>query len=321
MTDQTTMTIDDVIEAFGTANTVLPREAMQWALDNWTRAAPRFLELLARCADGTDRSQKTADTLFFIVHLLGEKSETAAFGELCRLLQAKDAARLVLGDAITTTLRRILISTYDGDVAALHAVIEAAEADEFVRDAAILTLAYLTRIGRIPEADTHAYLRHLLTAMQPQGPCYVWVGWTECAAALGFADFAPDVQQLFEHEFIEDFTMKYSDFEADLKLTLDDPERMAGLADKRLTPFTGAIEELSRWASFSEDRTRNESWRDEPRPAEPQLEWPLPGSARNPLRSVGRNDPCPCGSGKKFKKCCLGKPEAERLIASAVRGV
>ena len=20
---------------------------------------------------------------------------------------------------------------------------------------------------------------------------------------------------------------------------------------------------------------------------------------------VGRNDPCPCGSGKKFKKCCL----------------
>ncbi len=26
-----------------------------------------------------------------------------------------------------------------------------------------------------------------------------------------------------------------------------------------------------------------------------------------PLRrgKVGRNDPCPCGSGKKFKKCCL----------------
>ena len=25
----------------------------------------------------------------------------------------------------------------------------------------------------------------------------------------------------------------------------------------------------------------------------------------NPLRDVGRNDPCPCGSGKKYKKCCL----------------
>jgi uncharacterized protein YecA (UPF0149 family) len=22
-------------------------------------------------------------------------------------------------------------------------------------------------------------------------------------------------------------------------------------------------------------------------------------------QEVGRNDPCPCGSGKKYKKCCL----------------
>lgn len=26
---------------------------------------------------------------------------------------------------------------------------------------------------------------------------------------------------------------------------------------------------------------------------------------------VGRNDPCPCGSGKKYKKCCLGKDQKE----------
>ena len=25
------------------------------------------------------------------------------------------------------------------------------------------------------------------------------------------------------------------------------------------------------------------------------------------MSKPGRNDPCPCGSGKKFKKCCLGK--------------
>lgn len=28
-------------------------------------------------------------------------------------------------------------------------------------------------------------------------------------------------------------------------------------------------------------------------------------TAHNPHRHVGRNDDCPCGSGKKFKKCCL----------------
>ncbi len=25
---------------------------------------------------------------------------------------------------------------------------------------------------------------------------------------------------------------------------------------------------------------------------------------KDPAAAVGRNDPCPCGSGKKFKKCC-----------------
>jgi tetratricopeptide (TPR) repeat protein len=28
------------------------------------------------------------------------------------------------------------------------------------------------------------------------------------------------------------------------------------------------------------------------------------------MRAIGRNDPCPCGSGKKYKKCCLPKQEA-----------
>jgi preprotein translocase subunit SecA len=30
---------------------------------------------------------------------------------------------------------------------------------------------------------------------------------------------------------------------------------------------------------------------------------PAPPAASNPYANVGRNDPCPCGSGKKFKKC------------------
>ncbi|MDG2733454.1 SEC-C metal-binding domain-containing protein, partial [Vibrio parahaemolyticus] len=24
----------------------------------------------------------------------------------------------------------------------------------------------------------------------------------------------------------------------------------------------------------------------------------------NPFKGIGRNDPCPCASGKKFKQCC-----------------
>jgi tetratricopeptide (TPR) repeat protein len=38
------------------------------------------------------------------------------------------------------------------------------------------------------------------------------------------------------------------------------------------------------------------------------------------MTKTGRNDPCPCGSGKKYKQCCLKKDEAaehEALPAAA----
>lgn len=34
----------------------------------------------------------------------------------------------------------------------------------------------------------------------------------------------------------------------------------------------------------------------DPAPSEPR---------KTPFKHVGRNDPCPCGSGMKYKKCCL----------------
>jgi SEC-C motif len=30
---------------------------------------------------------------------------------------------------------------------------------------------------------------------------------------------------------------------------------------------------------------------------------------------IGRNQPCPCSSGRKYKKCCLAKDEAVELEA------
>jgi len=41
--------------------------------------------------------------------------------------------------------------------------------------------------------------------------------------------------------------------------------------------------------------------------------------------NVNRNDPCPCGSGKKYKHCCLGAPasgfDRKTGIALAIVGV
>jgi hypothetical protein len=41
------------------------------------------------------------------------------------------------------------------------------------------------------------------------------------------------------------------------------------------------------------------------------------------MPSPGRNDPCPCGSGKKFKQCCESKKNrmSPALIALLIAGV
>jgi uncharacterized protein YecA (UPF0149 family) len=37
----------------------------------------------------------------------------------------------------------------------------------------------------------------------------------------------------------------------------------------------------------------------------------------NQTKDIGRNDPCPCGSGRKYKHCCLDKDEAALRKARA----
>ena len=48
----------------------------------------------------------------------------------------------------------------------------------------------------------------------------------------------------------------------------------------------------------------------EPKKPEDIFDIELALSVHQPVLAapkVGRNDPCPCGSGKKFKKCCDGR--------------
>ena len=60
-------------------------------------------------------------------------AEANRAGQACE----EELRRFTLGDGITTTFKWILISTYDGDLDTLKGLIEAAEADQFVRAGAV----------------------------------------------------------------------------------------------------------------------------------------------------------------------------------------
>jgi uncharacterized protein len=296
------MDVESAIRAFASAGHDLPREDMRWALDHWDEAAPGLLGVLERFADGTDRSEGAADALFFILHLAGERRETRAFAPLCRLAKEAGVLETVMGDGVTTTLKRILIGTYDGDLDTLKGVIESAAADEYVRSGALQVLAYLTATGRVAREETEAYLLRLYDGMEPQHEDFVWSGWVLAIALLGLETLSGVVRQAFARGLIDPMVMRYDDFRRDLARALADPERLAGLRHDRLAPLEDAIGELSGWYAFSDAFKRDQGRSAGGLGLAPSA---APQPLINPFKNVGRNDPCPCGSGKKFKKCCL----------------
>ncbi|WP_184046066.1 YchJ family protein [Roseospira visakhapatnamensis] len=69
----------------------------------------------------------------------------------------------------------------------------------------------------------------------------------------------------------------------------------------------GEVEYVARFRYKGQNRFHHERARFE---RDAQGAWQVAGGEANPRSAprrvvkVGRNDPCPCGSGKKYKKCC-----------------
>jgi hypothetical protein len=299
------MNVETAIQAFASAECELPREAMQWTLDNWEEAAPELLRMIEEFTSGADQSDETASAVFFALHLAAEKQDTRVFPLLCRLAQDSEAVDAALGDGTTTTFKRILISTYNGDLAALKGLIEAPEADEFVRAGALEVLAYLTVTGRIPGEEAQEYLLQLYDTLEPQHESFVWSGWVMAIELLGLEALSDVVHQAVKRGLIDPMVMDYDHFRQDLQRTLADPTRLVGFERDKTGPLEDAIGELSSWYAFSDAAKRDQERR---ATGIESLRLPLAGTPLpivDPFRGIGRNDPCPCGSGKKFKKCCL----------------
>ncbi len=74
---------------------------------------------------------------------------------------------------------------------------------------------------------------------------------------------------------------------------------------RALKRFFERVEEA--WAGFSEDFKRALAQKY----SIPQMTLPQEPEPQT-ISSVGRNDPCPCGSGKKFKHCCMRRYSRKR---------
>jgi uncharacterized protein len=289
-TSQTTIdTVDDAIQAFAHASEEPPNAALRWALDHWDQAAPRFLTMLEAYTDGSDESDTTTDALFFIIHLFGDKGDRRAYRSLCQLMRDEEKLIAALGDtACVETLKGVLIKCFDGDAGPLRGVDEATEAESITRGEALLALAWLARDGQWPEREFRDYLRHLLRAMQPREPDYVWYNLIVVAAILGYQEFVAESAKLIKDGMVPEDWLTLAELPE--LIATGDAIGKNGLLAEEVAPFDDVIASLAEWP-WPDDFDDEEDAAPEP--------------YINPLRHVGRNDPCPCGSGKKFKNCHL----------------
>ena len=280
----------------------LPRKALKAASAQRAEMLPLFLNEIETYLARGPASRPERTPLFFIFHLLGEWREKAAYRPLARLLRLPaDEIDTMFGDGITSTSHRVMAAIVDGDPSPLCEIFLDPHAEQFIRSRMCEALAMVTLRGELDRAAAGRILRDAFMEMQPQAQNFVWFGWQSAIAMLGLSDLKTLVKKAFDRGFIDSHVLEFDHFEQDLRRGIEGLGEPWRSDDHEYTLFGDTIDELSGWYCFTEQYRKDQArWRR-------QAEADRTRSQRieNPFKCVGRNDPCPCGSGKKFKKCCL----------------
>nr|WP_280177772.1 DUF1186 domain-containing protein [Mesorhizobium sp. NFR06] len=214
---------------------------------------------------------------------------------------------------MTETLPRIFAGMFDGNAQALFGTIADRNVDEFTRDVLLSAAAFLTWDGRIQRDQMRLFLERFYAEKMADDEEQVWVAWLKAIAILGWRDLAPLVDSAWNEGRIPAGLLDRRDFEEDLQAAEEAPDDIERFKSNNLGYIDDVIESLDSFRHWESDDSYevDDSYEEEDWQSSSPLPWASPEEPTiNPLRHVGRNDPCPCGSGKKFKKCCL--PELEQ---------
>jgi len=88
-------------------------------------------------------------------------------------------------------------------------------------------------------------------------------------------------------------------------------EGFAMFQDMMFNIYTESVKRLFSVQVVTQEAVEKFEQKEQKKEAEVQKNTTAPTLEKEPVKrsapKIGRNDPCPCGSGKKFKQCCMGK--------------
>jgi hypothetical protein len=241
----------------------------------------------------------------FAIFLLAQFREKPAYPLLVKIVSAPGEIPFDLfGDTVTEGLSQIFTSVYDGNPAPLHGLVESEQVNEFVRSAALNTFLVLEHTGQMPRETVLEYLRSLFHGKLQQTPSYAWSSLICVVADLPAPELLEEVRQAYADGLVDDTVADLEGIERDM--AAPKPWRR-----DRHHLITDAIAEMEWWASFHPEDSRPKKLPKSEAPALPSppadpdsdSEYVAPQPFVRETK-IGRNDPCPCGSGLKYKKCC-----------------
>ena len=311
------MEVDEILEQFEWFDGKFKQEAVEAAVAHREEITPALLRILEEIADPVQAAEIDAKgeymAHFYAMFLLAQFRETRAYPLMLRIaLLPSDLLEDFFGDCITESLRQVLASVCDGNLEGIQSIIENPAADEWARSAALGSLVTLVAEGIKSREEILLYFADLFHGKLTDKNDIVWSELVSCSTDLYAPELLGEIEKAYEQGLVDPTFIGLDDVQGDLAKGKDWVlDKLANDPHSRLV--TDTVKEMAWWASFHEEEPYE--------PYEPQagasvqtgssvldavnLRWEDSYSGyKRTEPKIGRNDPCPCGSGKKYKKCC-----------------
>jgi hypothetical protein len=321
------MEVSAILQQFEWLGDEFPYEAVAAAVERREEITPALLGILQQVVER--RIPRGGDGSYlahlFAMYLLAQFRETRAYPLVVRIaLMSGNDLEEDFGDFISVDLNSVLASVCGSDLDGIKTIIEREDAYEWSRCAALSSLPTLVAAGiksREEILDYFAALYRDKLARTADNES-VWGELVCCTADLFPEELMQDIERAYKDDLVDLTEVALEDVRDDLA------EGKQQVLDKLSTnPNYQLMDDTSKrfgsWACFQEENADDDAegdpdlWDDlEDEEGEEGI-WDRPHVAsysgspsfsstfRRTSPKVGRNDPCPCGSGKKYKKCCL----------------
>ena len=300
------MEIAEIIGRFERVTGKFEREAVEAAVARREEVIPELLHILEEVADRAAELDDEGDYMahLYAMFLLAQFRETRAYPLVVRIaLLPGDLLNSLFGDFITESLGEVLASVCGGKLEGIQSIIENADANEWVRGSALGGLVTLVAAGIKSREEIVSYFASLFHGKLTDKNDVVWSDLVAYSTDLYAPELLGEIERAFEEGLMDTTIIGLDDVTGDFAKGKDWAlARLAADPHRHLVDDT--VKEMEGWACFEENKTRRAQGGAETVAAANSWREDAASGFKRATPKVGRNDPCPCGSGKKYKKCC-----------------